>query len=160
MRFILLAMGEIGFPSRILSPAFGGIYTYAAPLAAEGTAAGQVCARQLRGLYRIEKLGRTAKTFGVIADPVRHSLSPVLHNRAMQARRLDAVYLPFLVQPPHLRDFTLAHYYRDVPLHHLERQLGVSKYVVQRLRNTALREISSLLVTRHRELPTPVGGLQ
>jgi 3-dehydroquinate dehydratase/shikimate dehydrogenase len=104
-RFVLLAMGEMGFPSRILSPAFGGIFTYAAPVAAEGTAAGQVCARQLRNLYRIEKLGRTARTFGVIADPVRHSLSPVLHNRAMQARRVDAVYLPFLVQPAHLRDF-------------------------------------------------------
>lgn len=109
MRFVLLAMGEIGFPSRILSPAFGGIYTYAAPLTSEGTAAGQVCAKQLRSLYRIEKLSRTAKTFGVIADPVRHSLSPALHNRAMQARRIDAVYLPFLVQPAHLRDFmTLA----------------------------------------------------
>ena len=62
--------------------------------------------------------------------------------------------------PPHLRAFTLAHYYRDVPLHDLGRQLGVSKYAVQRLRNSALREISSLLVTRHRELPIPAGGLQ
>jgi RNA polymerase sigma factor (sigma-70 family) len=62
--------------------------------------------------------------------------------------------------PAHLRDFTLAHYYKDVPLHDLGRQLGVSKYAVQRLRNTALREISSLLVTRHRELPIPAGGLQ
>ena len=104
-RMILLAMGETGFPSRILSPAFGGIYTYAAPLSAEGTAAGQVCAKQLRGLYRIEKLAKTAKIFGVIADPVRHSLSPVIHNRAMQTRRCDAVYVPFLVQPPQLRDF-------------------------------------------------------
>jgi 3-dehydroquinate dehydratase/shikimate dehydrogenase len=104
-RLILLAMGEVGFPSRILSPAFGGIYTYAAPLSCEGTAAGQVCARQLRNLYRIEKLGRTAKIFGVIADPVRHSLSPALHNRALQARRIDAVYLPYLVQPSNLRDF-------------------------------------------------------
>lgn len=104
-RVILLAMGEVGFPSRILSPAFGGIYTYAAPLSSEGTAAGQVCAKQLRNLYRIEKLGRSAKVFGVIADPVRHSLSPVLHNRAMQARRIDAVYLPFLVPTGGLRDF-------------------------------------------------------
>ena len=104
-RMILLAMGETGFPSRILSPTFGGIYTYAAPLTSEGTASGQVCAKQLRNLYRIEKLGRTAKVFGVIADPVRHSLSPVLHNRALQARRVDAVYLPFLVQPGNLRDF-------------------------------------------------------
>ncbi|MEO8211696.1 MAG: sigma-70 family RNA polymerase sigma factor [Myxococcales bacterium] len=62
--------------------------------------------------------------------------------------------------PAHLRDFTVAHYYKDVPLHDLGRQLGVSKYAVQRLRNTALREISSLLVTRHRELPVPVGRLQ
>lgn len=62
--------------------------------------------------------------------------------------------------PAHLRDFTVAHYYKDVPLHDIGRQLGVSKYAVQRLRNTALREISSLLVTRHRELPVPVGRLQ
>jgi RNA polymerase sigma factor FliA len=62
--------------------------------------------------------------------------------------------------PPHLRAFTHAHYYRDVPLHDLGRQLGVSKYAVHRLRNAALREISSLLVTRHRELPVAAGGLQ
>lgn len=106
---ILLAMGEVGFPSRILSPAFGSLYTYAAPLSAEGTAAGQVCARQIRNLYRIDKFSRTGKVYGVIADPVRHSLSPAIHNRAFQAKRLDAVYLPFLVQPPHLKDFiTLA----------------------------------------------------
>ena len=37
--------------------------------------------------------------FGVIADPVRHSISPAVHNRAFQARRVDAVYLPFLVSP-------------------------------------------------------------
>jgi 3-dehydroquinate dehydratase/shikimate dehydrogenase len=29
----------------------------------------------------------------------------VLHNRAFQARRVDAVYLPFLVEPPKLGDF-------------------------------------------------------
>jgi 3-dehydroquinate dehydratase/shikimate dehydrogenase len=40
---------------------------------------------------------------------VRHSISPAVHNRAFQSKRIDAVYLPFLVHPPHLRDFlTLA----------------------------------------------------
>jgi RNA polymerase sigma factor FliA len=62
--------------------------------------------------------------------------------------------------PPHLRAFTLAHYYRDVPLFDVGRQLGVSKFAVQRLRNTALREISSLLVTHQREVPMVAGGLQ
>jgi 3-dehydroquinate dehydratase/shikimate dehydrogenase len=105
LRLILLAMGELGFPTRVLAPAFGCLYSYAAPMAAEGTAAGQVCARQLRHLYRTEKLTRSARIYGVIADPVRHSISPVIHNRAFQARRMDAVYLPFLVSPAHLRDF-------------------------------------------------------
>ena len=100
-------MGEIGFPTRVLSPAFGGMYTYAAPNAAEGTASGQVCARQLRNLYRIGKFSRDARIYGVIADPVRHSISPAVHNRAFQARRADAVYLPFLVQPGRLKDFML-----------------------------------------------------
>jgi 3-dehydroquinate dehydratase/shikimate dehydrogenase len=104
-RMIVLAMGELGFPTRVLSPVFGGAFTYAAPMAADGTAAGQVSARFLRHLYRVEKLSRTARIYGVIADPVRHSISPAVHNRAFQSRRVDAVYLPFLVSPALLRDF-------------------------------------------------------
>ena len=41
----------------------------------------------------------------MIADPIRHSISPAVHNRAFQSRRVDAVYLPFLVSPAYLRDF-------------------------------------------------------
>src|SRR4051794_23991604 len=104
---VVLAMGELGFPTRVLSPVFGGAYTYAAPMCAEGTAAGQVSARYLRHLYRVEKLRKGAKIYGVIADPIRHSISPAVHNRAFQARRVDAVYLPFLVSPACLRDFFL-----------------------------------------------------
>jgi 3-dehydroquinate dehydratase / shikimate dehydrogenase len=106
---VILAMGETGFPTRVLSTAFGGLYTYAAPTSSEGTAAGQVGARQLRHLYRVEKFSKDARIYGVIADPVRHSISPAVHNRAFQARRADCVYLPFLVKPPQLKDFlTLA----------------------------------------------------
>ena len=106
-KMIVLAMGELGFPTRVLSPVFGATYSYAAPIFAEGTAAGQVCAGSLRHLYRVDKLGKTAKVYGVIADPIRHSISPAVHNRAFQSRRIDAVYLPFLVSPPLLRDFFL-----------------------------------------------------
>ncbi len=104
-RLVVLAMGELGFPTRVLSPVFGGLYTYAAPMFAEGTSAGQVSARYLRHLYRVERLRKTARIYGVIADPIRHSISPAVHNRAFQSRRLDAVYLPFLVSPVYLRDF-------------------------------------------------------
>jgi 3-dehydroquinate dehydratase/shikimate dehydrogenase len=102
---VLLAMGEIGFPTRVLSTMLGCVYTYAAPNAVEGTASGQVSARQLRQLYRVDRLSKSARVFGVIADPVRHSISPAVHNRAFQARRIDAVYLPFLTPPQHLKDF-------------------------------------------------------
>jgi 3-dehydroquinate dehydratase/shikimate dehydrogenase len=105
LNLVVLAMGEIGFPTRVLSTAFGGVYTYAAPNSSEGTATGQVCARTLRQLFRVEKFSRNAKVYGVIADPVRHSVSPAVHNRAFHARRVDGVYLPFLVAPTHLKDF-------------------------------------------------------
>src|SRR6185437_15038661 len=42
---VTLAMGEVGFPTRVISPAFGTIFTYAAPAHVQGTASGQVNAR-------------------------------------------------------------------------------------------------------------------
>lgn len=112
---VLLAMTETGFPSRVLSMVMGGIYTYATPSAAEGTAAGQVSARVMRHLYRADKLPKSCRLYGVIADPVCHSISPAVHNRALQSRRMDGLYLPFLVSPLQLKDFfTLA---EKLPLH-------------------------------------------
>jgi len=111
---VTLAMGEIGFPSRVLSTGFGAVYTYAAPAHVQGTAAGQVNARQLRSMYRIDKFTKAAKVFAVIADPVRQSVSPHVHNRAFQSRRIDAVYVPLLVSANQLRDFF--QFARDLPL--------------------------------------------
>jgi 3-dehydroquinate dehydratase/shikimate dehydrogenase len=102
---VVLAMSEAGFPTRVLCTVLGGAFTYAAPTTAEGTAAGQVSSRILHNLYHIEKPWKTCKLFGVIADPVRHSISPAVHNRALQARRIEAIYLPFLVGALQLKDF-------------------------------------------------------
>jgi len=102
---VTLAMGEVGFPSRVVSTALGSVFTYAAPAHVQGTAAGQVNARQLRSVYRIDKFTKAAKIYGVVADPVRHSVSPQVHNRAFQSRRIDAVYVPLLVTANQLRDF-------------------------------------------------------
>jgi 3-dehydroquinate dehydratase/shikimate dehydrogenase len=111
---VTLAMGEVGFPSRVLSTAMGAIFTYAAPAHVQGTASGQVNARQLRSLYRIDKFTKAAKVFAVVADPVRHSVSPNVHNRAFQSRRIDAVYVPLLVNQNQLRD--LFQFATDLPL--------------------------------------------
>ena len=102
---IALAMSEIGAVSRILASSLGGLFTYASPLVETGTAPGQISAKLMRGLYRSEKLTRQTRVYGVIASPVAHSKSPLIHNRAFHARRVDAVYLPFLVPALQLPDW-------------------------------------------------------
>jgi len=102
---IAMAMSEVGLVSRVLSPCIGSLYSYAAPSSEEGTAPGQVSAKLMRTLYRCEKINPHTRLYGVIANPVAHSKSPLIHNRAFQARRIDAVYLPFLVAPAQLGDW-------------------------------------------------------
>lgn len=46
--------------------------------------------------------GKT-KLLGVIGAPIAHSLSPIMHNAAIAQLGLDYAYLPFLVQPEHLK---------------------------------------------------------
>src|SRR5690606_39070728 len=101
----LMAMGEIGAPSRVLAPAWGGRFSFAAPDGAGGTAPGQLTASVLSDLYHLGRRTRRSKLYGVIADPVAHSLSPQLHNRALRRKRIDACYFPFRVPPDQLDDF-------------------------------------------------------
>jgi 3-dehydroquinate dehydratase / shikimate dehydrogenase len=102
---IAFAMSEQGLSTRVLSPGWGGLFTYAAPNGADGTALGQIPARLMKNLYHLDKLAKESRVYGVIADPVGHSKSPQIHNRAFQARRIDAVYLPFHVTQAQLGDF-------------------------------------------------------
>lgn len=44
------------------------------------------------------------KIYGVIGDPVAHSLSPVMHNAAFEELGMDAVYLAFRVSKDELGD--------------------------------------------------------
>jgi shikimate dehydrogenase len=43
------------------------------------------------------------RVFGVIGDPIGHSLSPLMHEAAYRALRLQAVYAPFEASPRDLR---------------------------------------------------------
>jgi 3-dehydroquinate dehydratase/shikimate dehydrogenase len=101
---IAVPMGEIGLPARILALKHGSALAYA-PVGA-ATAPGQVSLNDLKHLYRAHELNRSTRVFGVIGDPVGHSLSPLLHNSAFAAKQMNAVYLPFLVQ--NLSDFLKA----------------------------------------------------
>ena len=102
--FVAAPMGELGLPARILALREGSALAYA-PVAT-ATAPGQVSLDELKHLYRAHELTRGTRVYGVIGEPVSHSLSPILHNTGFIARHVDAVYLPFLVHD--LRDFLAA----------------------------------------------------
>jgi 3-dehydroquinate dehydratase/shikimate dehydrogenase len=101
---VAVPMGEVGLPARLLALREGSALAYAPVSAA--TAPGQVSLQEMKHLYRAHALNRQTRVFGVIGDPIAHSLSPLLHNTAFVARRINAVYLPFLVK--NLRDFLKA----------------------------------------------------
>ncbi|GAC1624712.1 MAG: shikimate dehydrogenase [Candidatus Acidiferrum sp.] len=101
---VSVSMGEIGLPARILALREGSALAYA-PVE-RATAPGQVGLHDLVHLYRAHTITRRTRVFGVIGDPIGHSLSPLLHNTGFLARKMDAVYLPFLVK--NLREFLKA----------------------------------------------------
>jgi 3-dehydroquinate dehydratase/shikimate dehydrogenase len=102
--FVAVPMGEVGLPARILALREGSALAYA-PVA-QATAPGQVSLEQLTSLYRAHALNKATRVYGVIGDPIGHSLSPLLHNTGFAARHVNAVYVPFLAH--RLGDFLSA----------------------------------------------------
>jgi 3-dehydroquinate dehydratase/shikimate dehydrogenase len=100
-KVISIPMGELSVPTRILALRGRNGFGYA-PVA-EATAPGQVALRELKNLYRADRIDAKTEVYGVIGEPIGHSLSPRLHSAGFQAARVNAVFLPFLV--PDLRDF-------------------------------------------------------
>jgi len=98
---IAVPMGDVALPARVLALREGSALAYA-PVE-NATAPGQASLDAMKNLYRADKLRRKTRVYGVIGDPIGHSLSPVLQKAGFQARRMDAVFVPFLVRD--LRDF-------------------------------------------------------
>jgi len=88
-----LCMGEQGIISRVLGVRAGSVFTFAAATRGEETAPGQVTASELRDTYRIEMVDAATQVYGVVGDPVAHSMSPVMMNAAFRRETVNAVYL-------------------------------------------------------------------
>ena len=102
---VAFCMGEQGTPSRLLSGRVGAPFTYATFHEERALAPGQLSYRQMTEMYRYEDINKSTAVFGVVADPVGHSLSPVIHNAAFIDSELDMVYMPFRVPLDELGSF-------------------------------------------------------
>ncbi|MYB51717.1 MAG: shikimate dehydrogenase [Acidobacteriia bacterium] len=124
---VVAGMGETGSVARLVSPARRGLFTYAAPdayppasgqgcseLAATPTAPGQISAAAVRDLYRVQSASADTPVFAVIAKPVGHSMSPLIHNRCFRELEFDGLYVPMLVEPDDIADFF--HTARKLPI--------------------------------------------
>jgi 3-dehydroquinate dehydratase/shikimate dehydrogenase len=94
---IAIAMGPAGLATRILGPSHGAFLTYATFGNSEPTAPGQISARELSEVYRLDQIDTETQIYGLMGSPVSHSVSPLMHNAAFAARDRNAVYLPFEV---------------------------------------------------------------
>jgi 3-dehydroquinate dehydratase/shikimate dehydrogenase len=100
-----ICMGEMGTPSRILAGKFGAPFSYATFHHERTLAPGQLSFRQMTDIYHYDAINADTEVYGVIADPVGHSLSPIIHNSAFHALHLNKVYVPFRVPQADLLRF-------------------------------------------------------
>lgn len=95
----LVAMGDAGFPTRVLAAHFGSCWAYAG----EQAGVGQVTAARLLNEFGFRRISTRTDIYGVAGSPLTHSVSPAMHNAAFRALHADAVHVP--MQAADVADF-------------------------------------------------------
>lgn len=96
-KLIGLCMGDLGEISRVLSPLFGGFLTFGSLETGQESAPGQIPAKTLKDIYRVNSERSDFKIYGVIGNPVSKSMGYLVHNRAFQEQGSSDIYVSFLV---------------------------------------------------------------
>ena len=89
-RSVFIGMGQPGLPTRVLAAHFGSCWSYAG----DGHAPGQIRESQMLDEFRFRHITERTAVYGITGSPLRHSVSPALHNAAFRAAEVDAVYVP------------------------------------------------------------------
>src|SRR5215470_2578173 len=127
-----LCMGEQGIISRVLGVRAGSAFTFAALSKDEKTAPGQVTVQELRGTYRIDQVDAATKVYGVVGDPIAHSLSPAIMNAALRRENVNGVFLALHAKS--LKDLLAC--VREIPIHGLAITMPYKEEIVQYLDNS------------------------
>lgn len=129
---VSMCMGEQGLISRVLGVRAGSVFTFAAATAGEETASGQVTAQELRNVYRIENVDVATRVYGVVGDPISHSLSPIIMNAAFRRENVNAVFLTLHAKT--LKDLLTC--VRDIPIHGISVTMPYKEAILPHLDNT------------------------
>jgi 3-dehydroquinate dehydratase/shikimate dehydrogenase len=135
---VAFSSGAAGSFTRLLAPVFGSPFTYCASALFPGEAAGEPTAP---GQWRVNDflaalppggISQETAIFGVVGNPIGHSLSPRVQGMAFKAAKLDAVYVAFeprdlagflaLADAPNFRGFSVTAPFKEaafraVPAH-------------------------------------------
>ncbi|MGA9770409.1 MAG: type I 3-dehydroquinate dehydratase [Blastocatellia bacterium] len=91
---VAYASGKSGFWSRMLALQFGAPIIFGSA-ATSWTSEGAPPVFQLIEDYGLPSLSPVEKIYGIVGNPVIHSLSPRIHNAAYRALKRPALFLPF-----------------------------------------------------------------
>ncbi len=111
---VAFCMGDLGTCSRLLGLKMGMPFTYGAFNRERQIAPGILAYQELQKIYRVESIKPDTKIYGVIGDPVGHSLSPLIHNAGFKKLGVNARYLPFRVPRGELAAFLKL--FQDIPV--------------------------------------------
>ena len=129
---VSMCMGEQGIISRVLGVRAGSVFTFGSAAPGEATAPGQVTAQELRNVYRIEQLDAATRVYGVVGDPIAHSLSPAIMNAAFRRENVNAVYLALHAKT--LKDLLTC--VREIPIHGISVTMPYKETILPHLDNT------------------------
>ena len=97
MPVISFCMGELGIISRILYKRFGSYLTFASLRTGKESAPGQINIHELLNTYQAKKQDKHSAIYGLIGNPVSHSISPIIHNTLFREMNFNGIYVPFKV---------------------------------------------------------------
>jgi shikimate 5-dehydrogenase len=105
---IAFCMGEEGRESRVMAPLIGSYLSFTSLTYGLASAPGQLTLGEMEdamnlagcGLYREGRLSvpPNARIFGILGNPVKQSLSPLMHDAALRKMKIAGKYLPFCMQ--------------------------------------------------------------
>lgn len=127
-----MCMGEQGIISRVLGVRAGSAFTFASAAAGEETAPGQVTAQELKNVYRIEHVDVATRVYGVVGDPIAHSLSPAIMNAAFRRENVNAVYIALHAKT--LKDLLIC--IREIPIHGISVTMPYKEAILAQLDNS------------------------